>query len=311
MNRTSLWKLGLLGILAVSALSGCEKNDARELEEQETRLLQQYLASNNINADPTASGLYYIPIVEGTGMSPRVGTWVEIHYSGELLDGTVFSTSQEQKAELHGISDANFLYGPARLQVGYIGLAGLNEGLQLMKVGGEAKFIIPSSLGFGGFQTGNVPAYSTLIYTVRLLEAFDDPDQHEQGLIWAYLKRNAFERVDSTASGLYYIRKKVGTGELFMDGDEVDVWYTGKFLDGRVFDSNIGGNAFSLFLPGTGIIEGWQEGLKLMRNEEEGILIIPYHLAYGPAGRSDQYGRIVIPPYMTLVFEMRTELVPN
>jgi peptidylprolyl isomerase len=298
----------IIGIMAAIAGSGCKEDNSQELKDQENKLLQQYLATNNITTDPTASGLYYIPITEGTGISPVEGTWVEIDYTGELVDGTVFSTSMAQTAEMYGITDEEMIYGPSRLMVGSIGVEGLNEGLQLMKVGGRAKFILPSDLGFGGYATGTVPSYSTLIYTIDLLDAFDDPDQHEQELIWAYLREGAYENVDSTDSGIYYIQQQKGTGELLQDNDNVSVWYTGKFLDGRVFDSNIGGDEFTFMVAGANVIEGWRQGIKLMRDGEKGTLIIPWDLAYGADGRYDQYGRVVIPPYMTLVFEMETTL---
>ncbi len=294
--------------MAVIVLPGCIKDDSEELKAQEMKLLQQYLETNNITVEPTASGLYYIPIMDGTGMTPDFETWIEIHYTGELIDGTVFSTSYKETAEANSIYEEGFLYGPTRLQMGYIGIPGLNEGIGLMKVGGKAKFILPSDLGMGRYAIGLVPAYSTLVYTIELLEAFDDPEKHEQGKIWAYLEENAFENVDSTESGLYYIRERSGTGELFSDGDNVKVWYTGKFLDGRIFDSNLSEQAYSFAVPGVINMKGWQEGIKLMRDQEKGILIIPFHLGYGAEGSYDGYGRVRIPPYMTLVFEMEAEL---
>jgi FKBP-type peptidyl-prolyl cis-trans isomerase len=308
MRKIVVLKLGVLGIMAAIVLAGCKKDDTQEVLDQEMRLLQQYLETNNITVEPTASGLYYIPITEGTGISPDLETWIEIHYIGELLDGTVFTTSFEKTAEVNDIYDEAFLYGPSRLQLGFINLPGLNEGIRLMKVGGKAKFILPSSLGMGRSSSGAVPPYSTLIYTIELLEAFDDPEKHEQEKIWAYLKEGSFENVDSTDSGMYYIREVPGNEALFVDGDTVVVWYTGKFLDGRVFDSNINGEAYSFTVPGSYLIDGWREGIKLMRDAEKGTFIIPYYLGYGPEGRYDNYGRVVIPPYMTLVFEMEIKL---
>ncbi len=158
----------------------------------------------------------------------------------------------------------------------------------------------------GNYASGPVPAYSTLIYTIELLEAYDDPEKHEQEKIWAYLKEGEFENVDSTESGLYYIRETPGIGELFVNGDTVNIWYTGTFLDGREFDSNIGGEVFTITLPGQYIIQGWMEGVKLMRDQEKGKLIVPYPLGYGEDGRYDNYGRVVIPPFQTLVFDMET-----
>ena len=308
MRKTAIYKPGMIGILTAILLTGCVKDNDQELKDQETRLLQQYLATNKITEEPTQSGIYYLPITEGTGVAPNLYTWVEIQYTGELLDGTVFTTSDEETAKANDILDEEFLYGPARLQVGYIGIAGLNEGIQLMKVGGKARFIIPSELAMGGYATGGVPAYSTLIYTVELLEAFDDPEKHEQEKIWAYMKENAFENVDSTDSGLYYVVEQSTDEALFAVNDKVNVWYTGKFLDGRVFDSNVGGEVYSFTVPGPYNIQGWQEGIQLMRNNEKGIFIIPYYLGYGADGRYDNFGRVKIPPYMTLVFEMDAAL---
>ena len=309
MKKIIVHKVGFIGLLATIILTTCTKDNSEELKEQEMKLLQQYLVDHNITQQPTASGLYYIPIEEGTGISPDEGTYIEIHYVGELIDGTVFTTSYEQTADAQGIYDEEFLYGPAKLHLGYIGLQGLNEGIQLMKVGGKAKLILPSSLALGGNASGSVPAYSTVIYTIELLAAYDDPEEYEQSKIWAYMKEGAFENVDSTESGLYHIVESPGTGDLFVDGDGVKVFYTGKFLDGRIFDSNVGDEVLSFTLPGPYLIEGWNEGVKLMRNGEKGRLIIPYYLGYGEEGRYDQYGRVVIPPFSTLVFEMETELI--
>ena len=246
MGKRMIFKLGMFGMVAAIMLVGCKKDDSQELIEMEKKLLEQYLADNNITQEPTASGLYYIPIVEGTGMSPTDGTWIEIEYTGMLIDGTIFTTSNESTAELFNIYAEDLLYGPSRLELGHIPLKGLNEGIKLMKVGEIAKFILPSSTALGGTASGNLPAYSTLIYTIELLEAFDDPEKHEQEKIWAYLKESEFENVDSTESGLYYIQEKAGTGELFNDGDNLLVNYTGQFLDGREFDSNVGEDVFFL-----------------------------------------------------------------
>ena len=176
MRKRVIYKLGIIGVLAAIMLTACKKDDTEELIAQEMRMLEQYLVDNNITVQPTASGMYYIPIIEGTGISPDKGTYIEIHYVGELIDGTVFTSSYEETAETAGIKDGEFLYGPARLQLGYIAMEGLNEGIQLMKVGGKAKIIMPSDLAIGGYASGSVPAYSTLIYTIELLEAFDDPE---------------------------------------------------------------------------------------------------------------------------------------
>jgi FKBP-type peptidyl-prolyl cis-trans isomerase len=310
MRKRILIKLGMFSMISAIMLGGCKKDDTQEQIEKEMKLLEQYLADNNITQEPTESGLYYIPLVEGTGVSPESLDWIEIEFTGMLIDGTVFSSSYEETALFNNIYDEDYLYGPARMQLGQIPLRGLNEGIKLMKVGGVAKFIIPSSQALGGSGSSGVPAYSTLIYTVELLEAFDNPATHERQKIWEYLKESEFEMVDSLESGLYYIQEKQGVGPLFREGDRVSVFYTGQFLDGREFDTNIGEDALTFTIPGEYLIAGWNEGIKLMKDQEDGILIIPYHLAYGPDGRKNESGFTMIPPYMTLVYYMNSKKAP-
>ena len=98
MRKNIIYKLGLFSLLAAIMLGGCKKDDSQEQIEQEMRLLEQYLTDNNITQEPTESGLYYIPIVEGTGMAPTQDTWIDIEYTGMLIDGTVFATSDENTA---------------------------------------------------------------------------------------------------------------------------------------------------------------------------------------------------------------------
>ena len=287
-------------------LAGCKEDNTQELIDQEMRLLQEYLATNNITQEPTESGLYYIPLDEGTGMQPTRTTWVEFEFTGMLIDGTIFATSDEGTAVDNGIDIEGQIYGPTRVQVLKLPLNGLREGLQLMKVGEIAQFIIPSSLALGGSGSPEVPSYSTLIYTIELLNAFDDPAAHEQQKIWEYLEENQYDEVDSTESGLYYIREKPGTGPVFRDGNVVLVTYSGQYLDGREFDTNVESDPLTFMVPSEDFIQGWNEGVKLMRDNEEGILIIPYQLGYDKDGRKNQFGIEIIPPYMTLVYYMKT-----
>jgi len=310
-NR-STWKKGILMIIPVLVgglllQTSCNRNDNEdELKAKERRLLEQYLLSEGITQDPTASGLYYIPIEEGTGDSPVENDWVEFEYIGELIDGTVFTTSYDSVAKLHSNYDENYLYRLARTAVNNDIIDGLQEGFKLMKTGGKAKLIIPSDQAYAGSSSPAIPAYSTLIFTLELLTKFSDPATHERELIQQFLADSGFV-ADSTATGLYYIEQVEGTGEYITTGDIVDVWYTGFFLDGGVFDSNIDGSVFSVSIPSTQVILGWDEGLRLMRKGSKGILIIPYELAYGELGRVDQYGRTAIPRFMTLVFEIEID----
>jgi FKBP-type peptidyl-prolyl cis-trans isomerase len=103
-----------------------------------------------------------------------------------------------------------------------------------------------------------------------------------------------------TASGLDYIEVEAGTGAQAAAGKTVSVHYTGKFQDGKVFDSSIPRGEALTFRLGVGqVIKGWDEGIALMKVGGKAQLIIPSELAYGERGASG-----VIPPNATLVFDV-------
>jgi FKBP-type peptidyl-prolyl cis-trans isomerase len=106
------------------------------------------------------------------------------------------------------------------------------------------------------------------------------------------------KKAEKTASGLMYVILKEGDGPSPKPADTVEVHYTGTLLDGKKFDSSVDrGRPFSFSLKG-GVIQGWLEGVALMKVGEKRKLIIPPDLAYGTRGRGQ------IPPNATLVFDI-------
>jgi FKBP-type peptidyl-prolyl cis-trans isomerase len=103
-----------------------------------------------------------------------------------------------------------------------------------------------------------------------------------------------------TASGLEYIEVEAGTGAQAEAGKTVAVHYTGKFQDGKVFDSSVSRGEPIEFPLGKGrVIKGWDEGIALMKVGGKAQLIIPPDLGYGERGAGG-----VIPPNATLVFDV-------
>ncbi len=103
-----------------------------------------------------------------------------------------------------------------------------------------------------------------------------------------------------TQSGLEYIEVEAGSGTQAEAGKTVSVHYTGKFQDGRVFDSSIPRGEPITFRLGAGqVIKGWDEGIALMKVGGKAQLIIPPQLGYGERGAGG-----VIPPNATLVFDV-------
>lgn len=120
---------------------------------------EEFLAENGKRADvkTTASGLQYEVIKEGDGPRPAASDQVVVHYTGKLIDGTVFDSSEER-----GV--------PATFGVTQV-IPGWVEALQLMSVGSTWRLFIPSALAYGPQGAGGVIGPNqTLIFDVSLLE---------------------------------------------------------------------------------------------------------------------------------------------
>ncbi len=114
-----------------------------------------------------------------------------------------------------------------------------------------------------------------------------------------FMEQNAKnDSVVQTKSGLQYMVLTEGTGVKPGAEDTVTVHYTGKLLDGTVFDSSVERGEPTTF-PLNGVIPGWTEGLQLMSEGSKYRLFIPSELAYGSKGAGDQ-----ILPNSTLIFDV-------
>lgn len=133
-------------------------------------------------------------------------------------------------------------------------------------------------------------------------------EEEEKSLIADYIAKNNIT-VAPDAKGLYYIELIAGEGDLIEEGDSVGVYYTGKFLNGSEFDSNLEEDTPFRFKVGSYyIIKGWSRALTYMKLGTKAKVLIPSSLAYGSAGYGyyDYYGyyHSVIGGYTPLVFEI-------
>ncbi len=106
----------------------------------------------------TSSGLQYRVLVAGTGATAANGQVIRAHYTGSLTDGTIFDSSRARGTPFE------FTLGSGQV------IAGWDEAFLTMKVGERRLLVIPPSLGYGGTANGNIPANSTLVFDVELLE---------------------------------------------------------------------------------------------------------------------------------------------
>lgn len=119
---------------------------------------EQYLEDNAKKADVTvtASGLQYRVIKQGDGAKPGPTDRVKVHYTGRLVNGKVFDSSEERGE-------------PATFGVNQV-IKGWTEALQMMPVGSEWELVIPADIAYGKNGQGPIPANSTLIFNVKLLD---------------------------------------------------------------------------------------------------------------------------------------------
>lgn len=121
---------------------------------------EKFLELNKDNKEVvvTDSGLQYIVLKEGSGEKPLATSKVKVHYTGTLIDGTVFDSSVERGT-------------PAEFGVSQV-IRGWTEGLQLMSPGAKYKFFIPQDLGYGSSprQGGKIRPFDALVFEVELIE---------------------------------------------------------------------------------------------------------------------------------------------
>lgn len=130
---------------------------SKEQLDKDIEKIDTYLKENNITAQSTESGLRYVLETEGSGENPQPGDSVTVHYTGLLMDGTQFDSSE-------GKDPLKFVIGRGQV------IQGWDEGIALLKSGGKGTLYIPSPLAYGTRGAGGViPPNSILKFEVELI----------------------------------------------------------------------------------------------------------------------------------------------
>lgn len=139
-----------------SALMALQELKAKKGAEESEKFLADNKAKEGVKV--TDSGLQYKVNSEGTGAKPAADSTVKVHYTGKLIDGTVFDSSVERGE-------------PAQFSLAGV-IPGWTEGLQLMTVGSKYTLFLPASLAYGdnGTPDGSIGPNQALIFDVELLD---------------------------------------------------------------------------------------------------------------------------------------------
>lgn len=254
--------------------------------------------------EKTKSGLYYKFYNQNVGDTPQMMELLDLQLACHINDTSVIIPNNRMIMQMMEPLFAGDIY----------------DAIKMMTIGDSASFIVRTDSTFMKlFQLPTLPAEFTsndiMRFDVKLNDFYPESEfaakqiefmkktyknetETAETELSNYLKENNYNPIQ-TNSGLYYMQTKAGNGENPQVGTMVKVHYTGKLLDGTVFDSSISRNEPIQFVLGIGqVIPGWDEGIQLMSKGEKGILFIPYYLGYGDRGAG------TIPPFATLEFDV-------
>jgi len=277
-------------------------------------------------------GLEGKTIVRGKGtVTPKIGDRVEINIKQRIGDSLLMSSAVTGKPVTFEMQES-LLKGD------------LMEGIATMKTGDSTIFRIPldtilnrsnEKAAAAGRPAQTRPEWAKkdayLIWEVKLLNITDkavvDAEKAKQqeefrkmqaeeaarakaqaatddSLIQQYLKTKGITNAKKTASGLYYVVTKEGTGDFAKAGQKVTVNYTGRNIKEEVFDSNVDSafhhvQPFQFNLGSRSVIAGWDEGVALMNKGMKATFFIPSGMAYGPRARAEK-----IPANAILIFDI-------
>jgi FKBP-type peptidyl-prolyl cis-trans isomerase len=264
-------------------------------------LLQDYFAKNNLKPESTPSGLYYIIQDSGKGELPNKGEIMSVFYAGKFLNGNIFDTNE----------DSTFHHqDPMRVELGkgHV-MKGWDEGLAFLRKGAKATLFIPSGLAYGPRDRGVIPGNSVLMFDISVVN-IQSADAVDEELLQNYFKTNHIKALKAE-SGLYYTINKPGKGAVIKSGQTASVYYTGKLLDGTVFDTNTDTTFHHTdpfkFEVGKGrVISGWDQGVTLLNKGAKATLYLPSRLGYGSRGQGKK-----IPPNSILIFDVELLDISN
>lgn len=146
-------KKHVLIVLVFAFLTACNSDDTIDYKAKNNEAITAYIDKNNLEAQKSDSGLYYVIDELGSGAQPAATSNVTVAYKGYFLDGKTFDQSNA-----NGIS-----FGLQQV------IKGWTEGITYFKEGGKGKLLIPSHLGYGSKGRTGIPGGAVLIFDIHLI----------------------------------------------------------------------------------------------------------------------------------------------
>jgi FKBP-type peptidyl-prolyl cis-trans isomerase len=284
----------LIGIF-VSFLSGCLSKVVLEddlITQQNETQIQQYISSKKLSAIKATNGVYYsITKANPNGKLLTLGDTVRLHYVISRLDDFKVDSSSVLKKQ-----PFTFFNNGGATNI-------FLKMLPLMHDGEQATFILPASLAGDSQAFPNLPANSPIRCDITFFKTYSEDNTIDNYV--AANKLTVKEKIEavSTTTGftnyVRYIQVKAGAADLIA-GKIAKLKYTGRLLNGYVFDSNVSRtDSLNYTVGGTNnYVQGFKIGVDKMKLGEKATFIFPSGLGYSSSAKSN------IPAYSTLIFDI-------
>jgi FKBP-type peptidyl-prolyl cis-trans isomerase len=252
-------------------------------------IILDYLIANEIEAQKTESGIWYVITAAGEGDKPNEKSKVKAHYTGTLMDSTKFDSSYDRGQPL------DFALGQV--------IKGWQEAIKMLGKGGKGTFYIPSELAYGERGAGaSIPANAVLKFDIELVDfeqilTAAERAEKDQETIKKHLSDNNIE-AQKLESGIWYVTTQEGEGKNPSVNATVTAHYSGRLLDGKKFDSSYDRNEpYTTTL--NQVIVGWKKAIPTLKKGGKATFYIPSALAYGERGAGAD-----IPANAVLIFDI-------
>lgn len=327
-------------VVTALAAIGCAKEVQTGPNEANVRYFNAWIGLNHPGISPTGLGIYVLEEEEGTGAVVKEDGFIYADYIITDLEGNITASTDKETAKQLGTYDTTTYYGAQVLTTTkHTIYAGLADAVIGMKAGGRKKIIIPSWLmTYASYDTKedylkHSSTGTNTIYDITVRDYTDSIQLYEISQIEKYIKDNPqiFDsRMVNDTTGFYYqpLSKEISE-EKFENDTTIYINYTGRLLNGLVFDTTIEKVAkdnglysssreygptkinwnenideITLGSSNSTTIDGFARTLLHMHPMEKGLGIF-----YSPLGYSFNGSGASIPGYAPLIFEI--EIVPE
>jgi FKBP-type peptidyl-prolyl cis-trans isomerase len=285
----------LLGIGFISFLGGCLSKVVLEddlITQQNDTQIQQYISSKKLVATKASNGVYYtITKANPSGRVLTLGDTIRLHYVISRLDDFKVDSSSVLKNQPFTFFNNG---GASNIFL---------KMLPYMHEGEQATFILPSKIVGNSQALPNIPANSPIRCDIIFFKNYSEDITIDNYVAAKKLIVKEKILATSTTTGftnyVTYVQVKEGAADLIA-GKVAKLKYTGRLLNGYVFDSNVNRtDSLNYTVGGTNsYVQGFKVGVDKMRLGEKATFIFPSGLGYGGTAKSN------IPAYSTLIFDI-------